>query len=297
MSNGVKRKQLGRGLSSLLGKDTLVEDGRSTNTNQVISISNIQPGRGQPRRVFDDEELNALAKSIEQRGVLQPLLLRRPPEDKGKFEIIAGERRWRAAQIAQLHEVPAVIKDFSDQEALEIGLIENIQRSDLQPLEEADAFQRLIDEHGHTQELVAQAVGKSRSYVANSLRLLSLPERARDYLEAGKITSGHARALLVSREAEKLADYVVSGGLSVRATEKLVQDRLNNKNSSGLKAKHRKKLDPYSLNPDILALEKNISEKTGLKVEVRTKEDQKGFVAIHYQTLDQFDHIVKKLTS
>jgi len=297
MSNGVKRKQLGRGLSSLLGKDTLVEDGRSTNTNQVISISNIQPGRGQPRRVFDDEELNALAKSIEQRGVLQPLLLRRPPEGKGKFEIIAGERRWRAAQIAQLHEVPAVIKDFSDQEALEIGLIENIQRSDLQPLEEADAFQRLIDEHGHTQELVAQAVGKSRSYVANSLRLLSLPERARDYLEAGKITSGHARALLVSREAEKLADYVVSGGLSVRATEKLVQDRLNNKNSSGLKAKHRKKLDPYSLNPDILALEKNISEKTGLKVEVRTKEDQKGFVAIHYQTLDQFDHIVKKLTS
>ena len=297
MSNGVKRKQLGRGLSSLLGKDTLVEDGRSTNTNQVISISNIQPGRGQPRRVFDDEELNALAKSIEQRGVLQPLLLRRPPEDKGKFEIIAGERRWRAAQIAQLHEVPAVIKDFSDQEALEIGLIENIQRSDLQPLEEADAFQRLIDEHGHTQELVAQAVGKSRSYVANSLRLLSLPERARDYLEAGKITSGHARALLVSREAEKLADYVVSGGLSVRATEKLVQDRLNNKNSSGLKAKHRKKLDPYSLNPDILALEQSISEKTGLKVEVKTKEGQNGFVTIHYQTLDQFDDIVKKLTS
>ena len=297
MSNGVKRKQLGRGLSSLLGKDTLVEDGRSTNTNQVISISNIQPGRGQPRRVFDDEELNALAKSIEQRGVLQPLLLRRPPEDKGKFEIIAGERRWRAAQIAQLHEVPAVIKDFSDQEALEIGLIENIQRSDLQPLEEADAFQRLIDEHGHTQELVAQAVGKSRSYVANSLRLLSLPERARDYLEAGKITSGHARALLVSREAEKLADYVVSGGLSVRATEKLVQDRLNNKNSSGLKAKHRKKLDPYSLNPDILALEQSISEKTGLKVEVKTKESQNGSVTIHYQTLDQFDDIVKKLTS
>ena len=177
-----------------------------------------------------------LAKSIEERGVLQPLLLRRLPVDKEKFEIIAGERRWRAAQMAQVHEVPAVVKEFSNQEALEIGLIENIQRSDLQPLEEADAFQRLIDEYGHTQELVAQAVGKSRSYVANSLRLLVLPLRAREYLEAGRITAGHARALLMSPEAEKLADYVVSGGLSVRATEKLVQDRLNNKKPSGPRA-------------------------------------------------------------
>ena len=179
MSNGVKRKQLGRGLSSLLGKDAVVEDAVRKSTNQLISVSSIQPGAGQPRRVFEGEELNALAKSIEERGVLQPLLLRRIPADKKRFEIIAGERRWRAAQMAQVHEVPAVVKEFSDQEALEIGLIENIQRSDLQPLEEADAFQRLIDEYGHTQELVARAVGKSRSYVANSLRLLVLPVRAR----------------------------------------------------------------------------------------------------------------------
>ena len=297
MSAGAKRKQLGRGLSSLLGKDTLVDDIKSININQTISISNIQPGGGQPRRVFDDGELSALAKSIEERGVLQPLLLRRLSADQEKYEIIAGERRWRAAQIAQLHEVPAVIKEFSDQEALEIGLIENIQRSDLQPLEEADAFQRLIDEYGHTQELVAQAVGKSRSYVANSLRLLALPLGARNYLEAGRITAGHARALLASPEIEKLADYVVSGELSVRATEKLVQDRLNNEKPSRLNTARRKKLDPYSLNSDILALEQSISEKTGLKVEVKTKEGQNGSVTIHYQTLDQFDDLVKKLTS
>ena len=297
MSAGAKRKQLGRGLSSLLGKDAPVEDIKSTNINQAISISNIQPGGGQPRRVFDDEELSALAKSIQERGVLQPLLLRRLSAGQEKYEIIAGERRWRAAQIAQLHEVPAVIKEFSDQEALEIGLIENIQRSDLQPLEEADAFQRLIDEYGHTQELVAQAVGKSRSYVANSLRLLALPVGARNYLEAGRITAGHARALLASPEIEKLADYVVSGELSVRATEKLVQDRLNNKKPSRLNVARRKKLDPYSLDPDILALEQSISEKTGLKVEVKTKEGQNGSVTIHYQTLDQFDDLLKKLTS
>jgi ParB family chromosome partitioning protein len=297
MSNGVKRRQLGRGLSSLLGADAVVEDDRSKDTNQFISISNIQPGMGQPRRIFEDGELNALEKSIEERGVLQPLLLRRLPEDKEKFEIIAGERRWRAAQMAQVHEVPAVVKEFSDQEALEIGLIENIQRSDLRPLEEADAFQRLIDEYGHTQELVGQVVGKSRSYVANSLRLLSLPVRAREYLEAGIITAGHARALLVSPEAEKLADYVVSGRLSVRATEKLVQDRLNNKIPSGSNAKRSKKLDTYGPNPDILTLEQSISEKTGLKVEVRTKDDENGSVAIYYKTLDQFDHIIKKLIS
>ena len=297
MSAGAKRKQLGRGLSSLLGKDAPFEDIKSTNINQAISISNIQPGVGQPRRVFDDEELSALAKSIEERGVLQPLLLRRLSAGQEKYEIIAGERRWRAAQIAQLHEVPAVIKEFSDQEALEIGLIENIQRSDLQPLEEADAFQRLIDEYGHTQELVAQAVGKSRSYVANSLRLLALPVGARNYLEAGRITAGHARALLASPEIEKLADYVVSGELSVRATEKLVQDRLNKEKSSRLNTAHRKKLDHYSLNPDILALEQSISEKTGLKVEVKTKEGQNGSVTIHYQTLDQFDDLLTKLTS
>ena len=297
MSNGVKRRQLGRGLSSLLGSGAVVEDAGPKETNQFISISNIRPGMGQPRRVFEDGELSALAKSIEERGVLQPLLLRRLPEDKEKFEIIAGERRWRAAQIAQVHEVPAVVKEFSDQEALEIGLIENIQRSDLQPLEEADAFQRLIDEYGHTQELVAQVVGKSRSYVANSLRLLVLPVRAREYLEAGRITAGHARALLVSPEAEKLADYVVSGRLSVRATEKLVQDRLNNKIPSGSNAKRSKKLDTYGPNPDILTLEQSISEKTGLKVEVRTKDDENGSVAIYYKTLDQFDHIIKKLIS
>ena len=285
------KSSLGTGLDSLLGNRPK-SDGLAVSQ---ISIEELTPGQYQPRSKLHKTTLEELSQSIKNQGVLQPLIVRRLAS--GRFEIVAGERRWRAAQIAHLHEVPAIIKEFSDQEALEIGLIENIQRSDLRPLEEADAFQRLIDEYGHTQELVAQAVGKSRSYVANSLRLLALPVSARNYLEAGRITAGHARALLASPEAEKLADYVVSGGLSVRATEKLVQDRLNNKTPSSLNVARRKKLDPYSLNPDILALEQSISEKTGLKVEVKTKDGQNGFVTIHYQTLDQFDHIVKKLTS
>ena len=296
MSSAVKRRQLGRGLSSLLGKEVVASEAENKKQIQFISIAKIQAGAGQPRRIFDEKELKSLAQSIKERGVLQPLLLRKTLDESGGFEIIAGERRWRAAQMAQVHEVPAVVRDFSDQEALEIGLIENIQRSNLAPLEESDAFQRLIDEYGHTQELVAEAVGKSRSYVANSLRLLMLPARAREYLNTGRITAGHARALIVSKDADKLCDYVVSGNLSVRATEKLVQESIKSDKRGVDKEKRTPPKKFADIDPDLQALQKSIEEKIGLNVEIHSRKTGGGSVTIHYQTLDQFDHLLKKIT-
>jgi ParB family transcriptional regulator, chromosome partitioning protein len=296
MSSAVKRRQLGRGLSSLLGKEVVTNEAENTKQTQLISIAKIQAGPGQPRRIFDEKELKSLAQSIKERGVLQPLILRKTSDKSEGFEIIAGERRWRAAQMAQVHEVPAVVRDFSDQEALEIGLIENIQRSNLAPLEESDAFQRLIDEYGHTQELVAEAVGKSRSYVANSLRLLMLPVRTREHLETGRITTGHARALIVSKDADKLSDYVVSGNLSVRATEKLVQESIKSDKRGVDKGKRTPPKKFVDIDPDLQALQKSIEEKIGLNVEIHSRNTGGGFVTIHYQTLDQFEHLLKKIT-
>lgn len=297
MSSAVKRRQLGRGLSSLLGKEVGGNEAENTKQTQLISVAKIQAGPGQPRRNFDEKELKSLAQSIKQRGVLQPLLLRKTLGESECFEIIAGERRWRAAQMAQVHEVPAVVRDFSDQEALEIGLIENIQRSNLAPLEESDAFQRLIDEYGHTQELIAEAVGKSRSYVANSLRLLMLPLRAREHLETGKITAGHARALIVSKDADKLSDYVVSGNLSVRATEKLVQESIKSDKRRADKEKRTPPKQFVDIDPDLQALQQSIEEKIGLSVEIHSSNTGGGSVTIHYQSLDQFEHFLKKITS
>jgi ParB family chromosome partitioning protein len=297
MTNGSKRRQLGRGLSSLLGSEADTSDPGVGKQTQSILISKIRPGTEQPRRIFSDIELKSLADSIKERGILQPLLLRNIPGDLEQYEIIAGERRWRAAQLAQLHEVPALVRDFNNQEALEIGLIENIQRSDLRPLEEAAAFQRLIDEYGHTQELVAEAVGKSRSYIANSLRLLVLPLRVREHLDAGRLTVGHARALLTSPEAEKLSDYVVSGGLSVRATEKLAQEQLKPVKISKNLINRLKVSRATTTDPDIAALQRDIIEKLGLKVEIKTTNGENGLFVIHYRSLEQFDHLFEKLTS
>jgi ParB family chromosome partitioning protein len=297
MTNGSKRRQLGRGLSSLLGSEADTNDPGAGKQTQSILISKIRPGTEQPRRIFSDIELKSLADSIKERGILQPLLLRNIPGDLEQYEIIAGERRWRAAQLAQLHEVPALVRDFNNQEALEIGLIENIQRSDLRPLEEAAAFQRLIDEYGHTQELVAEAVGKSRSYIANSLRLLVLPLRVREHLDAGRLTVGHARALLTSPEAEKLSDYVVSGGLSVRATEKLAQEQLKPVKISKNLINRLKVSRATTTDPDIAALQRDIIEKLGLKVEIKTTNGENGLFVIHYRSLEQFDHLFEKLTS
>jgi ParB family transcriptional regulator, chromosome partitioning protein len=296
-TGGGKRRQLGRGLSSLLGDDgddvAQMDRGRQT---RLVAIENIEPGAAQPRRDFDETELRALAESIRDRGVLQPILLRRRAEDDGALEIIAGERRWRAAQMAGLHEIPAMVRDFTDTEALEIALIENIQRSDLTALEEANGFQRLIEEYGHTQEDVAQAIGKSRSHVANTLRLLSLPPKAREHLEAGRLTAGHARALLVSDDADRLADYVVAGGLSVRATERLVRGRTGPGSSGSRPASGSRSKPAAEKDADTRALEQSITESLGLTVDITPRDPDRGTLTIHYQSLDQLDDLLAKLT-
>jgi ParB family chromosome partitioning protein len=294
---GGKRRQLGRGLSSLLGDDgdEVVQAERLRQT-RMVPIENISPGAAQPRRTFGEPEMQALADSIRERGVLQPILLRRRGGDGSGLEIIAGERRWRAAQIAGLHEIPALIREFTDTEALEIALIENIQRSDLTALEEADGFQRLIDEYGHTQEDVARAVGKSRSHVANTLRLLALPPGAREHLEAGRLTAGHARALLASEDAERLADYVVAGGLSVRATEKLVQGQSGGKSKGRSSSSAPKTGRIPEKDADTRALEQSLTETLGLTVDITPKDEDRGSVTIHYQSLEQLDDLLAKLS-
>jgi ParB family chromosome partitioning protein len=296
--SGGKRRRLGRGLSSLLGDDAndVVQVDRMRQTRN-IPIEKIQPGPAQPRRIFDEPELYSLAESIREHGVLQPILVRRIDKGGDRLEIIAGERRWRAAQRAGLHKIPAIVREFSDTEALEIALIENIQRSDLTVLEEADGFQRLIDEYGHTQEDVARAVGKSRSHVGNTLRLLTLPPKARDYLASGSLTAGHARALLASSNPDGLADYVVAGGLSVRATERLVQGQGKDrprKSKIGDNARPRRALEKDA---DTLALEQSITESLGLTVDIAPRDEDRGAVTLYYQSLDQLDDLLARLTA
>jgi ParB family chromosome partitioning protein len=223
MSDSVR--SLGRGLSALLGDiEGSDELPMPTTGASLMRIDQIIPGIMQPRRDFDKEKLDSLASSITQKGVLQPLLVRPSPEDPEKFEIIAGERRWRASRMAGLSEVPVIVVDYNDQESLEIALIENLQRDDLNALEEAESFQRLMVEHGRTQEEVASVVSKSRSYVANILRLLTLPKAVQEMIRQGEISSGHARALINSPNPEDLANHIIENKLSVRATEEIVRN-------------------------------------------------------------------------
>ncbi|MBH67201.1 MAG: chromosome partitioning protein ParB [Rhodospirillaceae bacterium] len=291
-----KRRKLGRGLSALFGEANVYQQSPATDRQtKMIPTSNIRPGPEQPRRSFDGTELKTLAESIKQKGILQPLLLRRMESGGDIYEIIAGERRWRAAQLAQIHEVPAVIGRYDEKEALEIGLIENIQRSDLSPLGEAAGFERLVGEYGYTQDQVSKTVGKSRSYIANSLRLLALPSGVKEHLESGRLTAGHARALLVARDAEKLAEYVVAGSLSVRATERLVHRNATEIGAVSPVKKRSSMSSSSRLDPDILALEKDIFEKLGLYVEIQDQGDRGGKVTIRYHDLDEFEYLLKKL--
>ncbi|MEK9896675.1 MAG: ParB/RepB/Spo0J family partition protein [Burkholderiaceae bacterium] len=259
-----------------------------------LPVDQIRKGRYQPRTRMDEAALEELAASISSQGIVQPLLVRETAG--GGYELIAGERRWRAAQLAGLTEVPAVVRRVPDEAALAVGLIENIQRSDLTALEEADGFQRLIDEYGHTQEDVARAVGKSRSHVANTLRLLALPPGAREHLEAGRLTAGHARALLASEDAERLADYVVAGGLSVRATEKLVQGQSGGKSKGRSSSSAPKTGRIPEKDADTRALEQSLTETLGLTVDITPKDEDRGSVTIHYQSLEQLDDLLAKLS-
>jgi ParB family chromosome partitioning protein len=292
-AEGRKRpSSLGRGLSSLLGEVAQEapvsgspgsEGGRSG--LQTMPISSIEPHLDQPRRHFDEAALEELAESIKARGLIQPIVVR--PHGH-RYQIVAGERRWRAAQRARLHEVPVIVRDFSDSETLEVALLENIQRRDLNAIEEAEAYQRLIDEYGHTQEVLGALVHKSRSHVANLLRLLDLPASVRALVVTGELSMGHARALVTAVDPAALAQDVVAKGLSVRETEKLAK--------FGKPGRERQpKLEYKSASADIDALERQLGDMLGLKVQISHRPDG-GTVALSYSSLDQLDMICQRLS-
>ena len=284
MVTNTTKKGLGRGLSSLMGDAETVQT-KNTNVGQEtkIPIANLKPSPSQPRRLFNKNSINELADSIKAKGLVQPLVVRPSPSDANSYEIIAGERRWRAAQIAQLHEVPVVIRNFNDTEALEVAIIENVQRSDLSPIEEAAGYKRLIENHGHTQEDLSGIVGKSRSHIANIIRLLSLPQSIQDMITEGKISSGHARAIMNSAFPEQLAEKIINENLSVRDAENLAKDKKVIIKKLKLK------------DPDTIDLENKISEKLGLTININHKGKKGGSIKIDYKTLDQLEMITQKL--
>jgi ParB family transcriptional regulator, chromosome partitioning protein len=281
---------LGRGLSSLLGEvaqEAPVNGaaGARSGAVQMIPIASIEPHPGQPRRIFQEEALAELAESIRARGVIQPIVVR--PHGH-RFQIVAGERRWRAAQKARLHEVPAIVREFSDEETLEVALIENIQRQDLNAIEEAQAYKRLVHDYGHTQEELGRIVHKSRSHVANLLRLLDLPPNVQIMVGTGELSMGHARALITAADPEGLAEEVVRRGLSVRETEALARD--------GRPTRQRPLPIEYKgASADIAALERQLGDMLGLKVAIK-HSPKGGSVTLSYSSLDQLDMICQRLS-
>lgn len=283
---------LGRGLSALLGDAPAVPQGKAEGVRE-IDIAAIRPNPRQPRRHFAEEPLAELASSIASRGVLQPILVR-PTEKDGEFEIIAGERRWRAAQRAQLHRIPAIVRSFDDTGTAEVALIENVQRADLSPLEEADAYAALIARFGHKQDEVGRLVGKSRSHVSNLLRLRDLPESVRAHLDSGALSMGHARAIANSDEVETLAEEIVAKGLSVRQAEALARKGKPGAGSDIARGSARR-LAAGGRDADLLALQKQLGDLLGLKITIQHSHGA-GQVAVHFSSLDQLDLICQRLS-
>ena len=279
---------LGKGLSALMGDDfSEVETPTENNGITLINIDLLVPSPYQPRRVFNESALSDLVHSIREKGVLQPLLVRQRPD--GIYEIIAGERRLRASKQAGLTQVPVIVKDFDDKTALEVALIENLQREDLNPLEEAEAYRRLLTEFQYTQDELSQVVGKSRSHVANMMRLLDLPMDIKQLIENKELTIGHARALLNAQNPVELAHEIIEGGLSVREAEKIAVSK------GGVKTRQKRSPAPQK-DGDILALEKEMSNLLKTKVSINWN-GQNGTVVISYQNLDVLDTILQKLTA
>ena len=274
------KKGLGRGLSSLIG-ETKVEPQK----NQV-SISDLVPNKYQPRKIFDEASLEDLTNSIKERGMIQPIIVRKSRDDQSKFEIIAGERRWLAAQRAGLHNVSVVITEADDLKSLEFAIVENVQRHDLNPLEEAQGYKRLIDEFSYDQEKVSKFIGKSRSHIANSLRLLTLPEDVIKLIEAQKLTAGHAKILVGLNNASFVAAKIIEKKLSVRQTEALVRIFKNKKQKSVIEK-----------DTNIIALELSISNKIGLNVDIQNNKRNKGKISFEYKDLDQLNKIVDIIKS
>ena len=276
MMNPFKTKRgLGRGLSSLIG------DNEIRVPKNKISISSIIKNKFQPRKHFEKEALEELTNSIKERGIIQPIIVRKSKAENDKFEIIAGERRWQAAQNAGLHEVPIVEIDVDDLKSLEFAIVENVQRSDLNPIEEAMGYQRLIEEFNYDQEKVSKFIGKSRSHISNSLRLLSLPKEVQNLIETKKLTQGHAKVLVGMENANFLAKKIIDKKLSVRQAENLIRVLKFSKNS---KSKSR--------DPNIINLEENVESKTGLKVKIHSKKNNSGSVLFEYRNNDQLNHLL-----
>ena len=274
------KKGLGRGLSSLIG-ETKVE-----NKTNNLSLAEIVPNKYQPRKNFDEENLNDLVNSIKERGVIQPIIVRKSNTDNSKYEIIAGERRWLAAQKAGLHDIPVVVIDADDLKSLEFAIVENVQRHDLNPLEEAQGYKRLIDEFAYDQDKVSKFIGKSRSYISNSLRLLNLPKEVLDFVEQKKITAGHAKILVGLDNATFLANKFIEKKLSVRQAENLVKIFRKTKRNTSSK-----------VDSNIRDLENSITEKIGLSVSIKNNKNNKGTISFYYKELDQLNKIIDIIKS
>ncbi|WP_300527089.1 ParB/RepB/Spo0J family partition protein [Maricaulis sp.] len=297
MSPSEKNKRLGRGLSALLGEtDTedyapaaaAEENAAPRSGVSTLPIELIQPNPDQPRKTMTEAELDALAESIADKGIVQPILVR--PLEGERYEIVAGERRWRAAQRARLHEVPALVRELTDRETLEIGIVENVQRADLNPVEEAQAYKQLVERFGHTQDEVAKAVSKSRSHVANMMRLLALPESVLSHLAEGRLSAGHARAIATAPNAAVLADNIVARGLSVREAEKLAKSGETTSSASG-----KAPATSNGKDADTRALEADIAARLGLSIDIRHGA-KGGEIRVHYQTLEQLDDVCRRLS-
>jgi ParB family transcriptional regulator, chromosome partitioning protein len=282
-----RKRGLGRGLGQLFGDETQdYSELDKLRQAKSVPVDQVYPGRFQPRRYFDDEAMTTLVESIKAQGILQPILVRRHPESSNAYEIIAGERRWRAAQLAQLHEVPILIKDLPDRDALEVALVENVQRQDLNAIEEAEGYRRLIDEFGHTQDDLAKVIGKSRSHVANTMRLLALPDSVRTLVAEGKLTAGHARTLIGRADAEQLATKIVTKGMTVRQAEKLVAPEKDRKTTAAT---------PDPRDPNTVALEHDLETLLGLKVKV-AYDGKSGSLTVFYETLEQLDGLLARIS-
>lgn len=281
-----KRAGLGRGLSALMDEmQTVAPDGTEVKSAGTLPLAMIDPNPRQPRRQFDEAALNELADSIRIKGILQPILVR--PVDGGRYEIVAGERRWRASQLAGLHEIPVVIRAFSDADGYEVAIIENVQRADLNPLEEAMGYQRLANDFGHTQEMVAAVTGKGRSHVANMMRMLELPEDAQSLLRMGLLSVGHAKAVLQARDPGGLAKEIAARGLTVRQAEEAAR-------KSHVVRTARGRATAEKRDADLAALEIQLSEALGMQVKIDAK-GRRGSVTVKYSDLDQLDSIIEKL--
>jgi ParB family transcriptional regulator, chromosome partitioning protein len=289
----LQKGRLGRGLASLIGETPQAGSLLPAHGEQrLLSIDQLHPSGHNPRKTFDTIELVELTQSVREKGLLQPIIAR-PDRERGGFEIVAGERRWRAAQKASLHTVPVIVRDLSDQEAAEFALIENVQRTDLNPIEEATGYSELIERFGYTQEQVAEVIGKSRSHLANTLRLLRLPGSVQALLQDGRLTSGHARALIGRDDAEVLARRIVEEDLNVRAVEALVQDEGRGGGTGGAGQSGRQ--GGEHKDADARAFEKDLSDSLGLKVEIKPGSGESGTLRIRYGNFDQLDYIRARL--